>query len=163
MRPSCACTTSGFPSSREISLHVLNPEPVALFSAESIPDEGFRWLDSCHSRAFSGKEPTEIALTASCIENAFASHISKERENGWVQKILTDHIPFLAEAFDEVFWILGPGGNHVCIGRLSQDFLQPACSCALLVELVYHMSTRRAVTPRCGPKPTFILLTILLK
>src|SRR2546427_219873 len=36
--------------SREIRLHVLNPEPVALFSAESILDEGFRWLDSCHAR-----------------------------------------------------------------------------------------------------------------
>src|SRR5213082_2828182 len=92
----------GWRPSREISLHVLNPQPLALFSMESIPDEGFRWLESCHSRAFSGQEPTEIALTASGIEKAFASYISKERENGWVQKILTDQIPFLAEAFDEV-------------------------------------------------------------
>src|SRR5215472_9824716 len=69
---------------REISLHVINSQPLALLSASSISVEGFRWLNTCHPGAFSGKEPAEIALTASGIENAFASHFSKERENGWV-------------------------------------------------------------------------------
>ncbi|MFL5704236.1 MAG: hypothetical protein ACJ8AG_15565 [Ktedonobacteraceae bacterium] len=55
-------------------------------------------------------------------DNAFASHISsKESENSWVQKIFTDQIPFLAEAFDEVLRVSRPGLNHVCIGRLSHD------------------------------------------
>src|SRR5437764_13383219 len=129
---------------REISLHVLNPQLVPLFSAEGVSDQGLCWLNSCHARAFSGQEPTEIALTTSCIENAFASHLSKERENGWVQKILTDQIPFLAEAFDEVLRIMVPGGMYVCIGRLSHDVLRLAYSCDLFVASISHEDQARA-------------------